>query len=786
MATAARRRFVTRAAYALSKRMVPKISVTERVALGCGTVGFDREIFSGKPSFEKLVETYAPKMRMTSEEMEFLASETEELCSMVDDHEVLRRKDFPAEVWEYMRRRGFFGLKIPKEWGGKGFSTAATSAILVKLSSVSSDLTSTVAVPNSLGPGELLVRYGTEAQKATYLPLLADGTLIPCFGLTGVHSGSDATSLIGSSGVVERDAYGNLGVRCHFDKRYITLAPVAGLVGIGFDLKDPDNLLGGTGAEGFSVALLERGHPNLEMGPRHEPLNAAFMNGTVKGKDVWVPMNAILGGQERCGQGWHMFVECLAEGRGVSLPAMAVGVGKGLGPLVGAYARARKQFKVPIAEFGGVQEAIGLIASDGYITVASTELMNAIVDNHEAPMVLSSIMKQNITERGRRMVNAGMDIMGGAAISMGKDNVVGGAYMSFPIAITVEGANIMTRSFQIIGQGLMRCHPHLLDVVEALEATDKDAPKRFASSVGSMVGHAMTNFGRAVGSGLAHAASPSAVFSRPTNPEKLVAYHKARLDRLAANFAFTADMALLLGGRLKFEEMFMGRLADTVGAVFLGYAALHHLARNAKTLPANDNGLALVADHALLRLEKEAHDALLQAANNLPRMPGRFDVIAASLVRTALRPVGFLGATDLEPSDKHTQDLASLLTTQDSQYAATFLVPGIFTSDGIRRDIMDALPICIQADNLAVRLRKEKRDPTSDEQALFDKADQVRDRIVQVSSSERLGWLEQSDPAYVRPAIEQTRDWLAEIQPEDASSLLQAAIQAPQKKMANA
>lgn len=749
----ARRSFVSRSAFGLARRMMPKISETERVALGCGTVGFDRELFSGKPDFDKLVKTYGPLMKMTAEEQSFLDKETEELCAMVDDHAVLRNKDFTDETWRFMRRQGFFGLKIPKEWGGKGFSTAATSAILVKLASISSDLSSTVAVPNSLGPGELLARYGTDTQKASYLPLLADGTLIPCFGLTGIHSGSDATSLIGSFGEVEmRD--GQLGVRCQFDKRYITLAPVAGLVGIGFELRDPNKLLK-EGNEGFTVALLERGHPNLEMGPRHEPLNAAFMNGTVKGKDVWVPMDAILGGQSKCGAGWHMFVECLAEGRGVSLPAMALAVGKGLGPMVGGYSRARKQFKVPIAEFGGIQEALALVASDGYISLASTELMNAIVDNHEAPMVLSSIMKQNITNRGRDMINAGMDIMGGAAISMGKDNVAASAYMSFPIAITVEGANIMTRSFQIIGQGLMRCHPHLLEVVESLESEEKDAPARFMSGVKDMVKHAVSNFGRAVSSGFAQAVP---FYSRTHG---FVHVHKARLDRLSANFAFAADLALLLGGRLKFEEMFMGRLADSLGAVFLGYATLAHYSRHADTLSAADKGLQIVAEHALLRLEKEAHDALMHAANNVPAMPLGFNHVVGSLIRTSLRPVGFLGTPDALPKDSLTKQVASLLTTLDSQYATKFLLPGIYASDGIRKTIFDALPICLEADKLAVKLKKDKhRQPTQGELELLNKAEQIRDTIVQVASSEKLGWLENSDPSYERPALQQTREWL--------------------------
>ena len=755
----ARRTFVSRAAYNAAKKLMPKISETERVALGCGTVGFDRDIFSGAPKLESLLETYTPKMGLTAEEEAFLGAECDELCGIVDDFEVLQTKDFSPEAWAFMRRQGFFGLKIPKEWGGKGFSTAATSAILVKLASVSSDLSSTVAVPNSLGPGELLVRYGTEAQQHKYLPGLADGTYIPCFGLTGIHSGSDATSLIGSSGKVARHPEtGELGVVCSFDKRYITLAPVAGLVGLGFELEDPDGLLGSTGAPGFTVALLERDHPGLEMGPRHCPLNAAFMNGTVKGEDVWVPMDAVLGGQERCGFGWHMFVECLAEGRGVSLPAMAVALGKGVGPIVGAYSRARKQFKVPIADFGGVQEACALVASDGYISLASTELMNAIVDNHEAPMVLSSIMKQNVTDRGRNMVNAGMDVLGGAGISMGDSNYIGGAYMSFPIAITVEGANIMTRSFQIIGQGLMRCHPHLLDVVEALEADDDDAPARFMAGVGAMAKHGAANLGRSLASGARDALpfSGSGERSGHEAPDAFLAKHEARLARLSANFALAADLALLLGGRLKFEEMFMGRLADAIGAIFLGYGALHHYARNHAT---SDDGLQTVAEHALLRLEKEAHDALVHAADNVPAMPLGANAAVGALLKLAVRPAGSRGAATAVPSDALTKDVSDLLTTRDSDYAATYLTPGIFTKAKVHKLILDALPVILEADGIAAKCRKNRTQPTADERAVVDRATALRDEIVQVQAFDELG---AERYGAKRPALLQTEEWLAD------------------------
>ena len=341
--------------YRWAKGVLPPISKTENIALGCGTIGFDRDIFSGNPSLQHLIDTYTP--RLSEEEEKFMDNQVSTLCSLLDDHEVVTNKDFTKEAWDYMRDEKFFGMKIPKEWGGLGFSTHAVSCVLAKLATQCFDANATVAVPNSLGPGELLVRYGTPDQKEYFLPRLANGTLIPCFGLTGPHSGSDATSLIGSDCVVQKHPQtGELGVVASFKKRYITLAPVAGVVGLGLNLSDPNGLLGGKGEEGFTVALLERGHDGLRMGPRHIPLNAAFMNGTVEGEDVWIPMTSILGGQERCGFGWNMFVECLAEGRGVSLPAGSVGAARSVVAGVGAYSRVRKQFKVPIAEFGGIQE----------------------------------------------------------------------------------------------------------------------------------------------------------------------------------------------------------------------------------------------------------------------------------------------------------------------------------------------------------------------------------------------------------------------------------------------
>mmetsp|Transcript_48953 Transcript_48953/g.74468 ORF Transcript_48953/g.74468 Transcript_48953/m.74468 type:complete len:794 (-) Transcript_48953:95-2476(-) len=738
--------------YKLAKGVMPAISKTEQTALGCGTIGFDRDVFGGNPSLKKLQETYVPKL--TAEEQNFLDNEVDALCALLNDHDVSNEKDFTKEAWDYMRDKGFFALKIPKEWGGKEFSTHAVSQILVKLATHCFDANATVAVPNSLGPGELLARYGTPGQKEYFLPRLADGTLIPCFGLTGPHSGSDATSLIQSDCVVE-ERNGEIGVRASFKKRYITLAPVAGVVGLGLNLADPNGLLKGKGEEGFTVALLERDHEGLRMGPRHMPLNAAFMNGTVEGEDVWIPMSNILGGQERCGFGWHMFVECLAEGRGVSLPAGSAGAGRAVVGAVGAYSRVRKQFRVPIAEFGGIQEAMSLAGSDALITIAGTDLMNAIVDNHEAPMVISSIMKQNCTERGRRIVERGMDIAAGSAICRGDKNYLGNAYMSLPIAITVEGANIMTRSFQIIGQGLTRCHPHMLELIQSLqmpEEKEDEAVATFTKQFYKVVNHGLTNFGRSITRGVGATVS-TATRSKTAyrDGDKLMDYHEKQLLRLSANFALTADLCFTLGGRLKFEELLMGRLSDCLGAIFLGYATLHHYDRQRGI-----KGLEAITEHAMLRLEKEAQDALKEAADNFP---GPLGTVASVSMKMGCFPLGGLTRPYVAPSDVLTKEVSRLLTTPSE--LRDMFVDGVYMApEGEMHQISDlirALPICVEADQIASALRRDKREPTSEEADIIAKAEALRDVLIQVDAFDHLTDAEGQD-GYVRPALAGTEE----------------------------
>ena len=393
--------------------------------------------------------THTPT-QITAEERAFIENEVEKLCEISNEYEMYKNKDLPQPVWDYIRKNGFLGMIIDKQYGGKGFSAHGHALVVQKVSTRSQSVGVSVMVPNSLGPGELLKRYGTQAEKDYYLPKLANGELIPCFGLTGPASGSDAASMRDTAIVVEEN--GQLGVRATFKKRYITLAPVAGCVGLAVNLKDPKGLLKGKGKEGISIFLLERDLPGLRMGPRHDPLAAFFMNGTVEGENVFIPIEKLLGGQERAGYGWNMLMDCLAEGRSISLPAGAIAIGKLSCTAVGAYARIRKQFKVPIAELEGVQEHLARIAGHTYIITAAQGLTNSMLNQHEQPAVISAIMKQQCTHRGRIIVNDAMDVVGGAGICLGPNNFLGTNYMATPIAITVEGANTLTRSLIQFGQ----------------------------------------------------------------------------------------------------------------------------------------------------------------------------------------------------------------------------------------------------------------------------------------------------------------------------------------------
>mmetsp|Transcript_1606 Transcript_1606/g.1678 ORF Transcript_1606/g.1678 Transcript_1606/m.1678 type:complete len:761 (+) Transcript_1606:162-2444(+) len=722
------RNFVSGWLYSIAKKMMPRISDTERAALNAGTVGFDRNLFSGNPCLADLKKY---EVKLSAEEKAFLSTQVEQLCSELNDYKLTEDRDLPEKFWAYCRKEGFFGMIIPKEYGGKGFSANGHSQVITKLSTRSGSASATVSVPNSLGPGELLMRYGTEDQKNYFLPRLAKGDLIPCFGLTSPHSGSDAASMSEANGVVvERD--GQIGIVASFNKRYITLAPVAGVVGLAFNLSDPDKLLAGTGKEGITIALLERDHPGLKMGPRHDPLMGAFMNGTVVGKDVFIPMDKIIGGQTRCGFGWNMLMDCLAEGRSISLPASAVGVGRLAVVAGGAYARIRKQFRVPIAEMGGVQEALSRIASEAYINVSAQTLVNSMISNHEQPAVLSAVMKYQTTSRARHIINDAMDIMGGAGICRGENNIIGNGYMSIPIAITVEGANILTRSMITFGQGLNRAHPNLINIINTIEKGDD--PDGFMKEVKGIIGHLFSNISRSL----------QLAFMRPRSKSDIVKYYDGQLSRLSANFALSVDLALVLGGRLKVEEMTSGRFADALSTLYLGYACLWNYEKNRHV-----GQLDKVLELSMESLLQENQKALREMHSNFP-----FPVVG-SIMSFLCFPMGNAYSG---PTDKMRQNVSHIITTPSA--VRDMFAENVYVSPDANdrvRMMLDILPQVVQMDEMMAKARKEKRELLTHEKEMIARVQLVVDQIVQVDVFEKLGVEKQMDNSYVRPALRGTR-----------------------------
>ena len=492
-----RQRFVTSHVYQFMQAAVPNISQTEREALEAGTVWWEGDLFSGKPDWQAL---YAfKKPQLSEEEQAFLDGPVQTFCAMLDDWQSTQHLyDLSAEAWDYLKKEKFLGMIIPKEYGGLGFSALAHSSVVTKIATRSISAAVTVMVPNSLGPGELLLHYGTQAQKDHYLPKLAIGEEIPCFALTGPEAGSDAAAIPDAGYVCEQtDAKGNklLGIRLSWNKRYITLAPVATVLGIAFKLFDPEHLLGEKDALGITCALIPTDTPGVEIGDRHFPLNGVFMNGPTRGEDIFIPMSWVIGEQAYVGKGWRMLMESLATGRCISLPALSVGGAQLAARSVGAYARVRRQFNTPIGQFEGVQEALARIGGYAYQMNAARVMTLGALDTGQRPSVVSAILKYHLTERLRITMNDAMDIQGGAGICLGPKNIIGRAYQTIPVAITVEGANILTRSLIIFGQGAMRAHPTLFKELEALRAEDQNAfDTFFTEHIGSVLGNVARSF----------------------------------------------------------------------------------------------------------------------------------------------------------------------------------------------------------------------------------------------------------------------------------------------------
>jgi acyl-CoA dehydrogenase len=640
-----RRIAVSGAALKIFRKILPQISATEQEAIDAGTVWWDGELFSGSPDWNKLLAFPKPSLR--SDEQAFLDNEVEQLCAMLDDWEITHKyADLPPDVWQFIKDKGFFGMIIPKRYGGLEFSAQAHSAVISKISSRSGTAAVTVMVPNSLGPAELLLHYGTNEQKEEYLHRLAKGLEVPCFALTGPFAGSDAGA-IPDYGVVCYGEYAGqqnvLGVRLTWEKRYITLAPVATLLGIAFKLYDPNHLLGGEPNRGITLALVPAGTPGAEIGRRHFPLNSAFLNGPTQGRDVFIPMNFIIGGTHRIGQGWRMLMECLAAGRSISLPASSIGGMKLAARTSGAYSRVRKQFKMPIGKFEGIEEPLARIGAHTYMIDAARQFTALAVDLSEKPSVVSAIIKYHSTERGRIVINDAMDVHGGKGICLGPDNYLGRMYQQIPITITVEGANILTRTLMIFGQGAIRSHPYVLKEITAANDHDhKRALQLFDEAFFGHISFSLSNAARSLVFGL------TSGHGIPTPDGIETRRYFQHMTRFSAAFALSADIAMAaLGGSLKRREKISARLGDVLSLLYLCSATLKRFEDDGR--PAEDLPLLHWAVQDALYKIQQAFDGVIQ---NFPN----------ALVRGLLNVLVFpLGRCLSPPSDDLGHEIATLL-----------------------------------------------------------------------------------------------------------------------------
>ena len=568
-----RQALISRRVFATYKRILPQMSDTEREALEAGTVWWDGELFRGDPDWNKLLAYPVPKL--SPAEQSFMDNEVEHACALVDDWKVTSEDfDMSPEAWQYIKDKGFLGMIIPKQYGGLEFSAFAHSQVVTKLSTRCSALSVSVMVPNSLGPAELLLHYGTDVQKNHYLPRLAKGVEVPAFALTSPWAGSDAGS-IPDVGVVCKGVWKGqevIGMRVTWDKRYITLGPVCTILGLAFHLYDPDGLLGGRKHVGITCALVPRDTPGAEIGRRHFPLNAMFMNGPTRGKEVFMPLDYVIGGPAMVGQGWRMLMECLAAGRSISLPSSNTGMAQLTARSVGAYARVRSQFKMAIGRFEGVEEPLTRIGAYTYMMDAVRKMTAGAIDLGEKPSVVSAIAKYHVTERARQVVNDGMDIVGGKGICLGPSNFIGRAYQQIPIGITVEGANILTRSMILFGQGAIRCHPYVLKEMKA--AFNPDAQQGLDDFDRALFGHAVFTARHAF-SAFRKGLTGSHFVSVPANVAPETRRYYQQLTRFSSAFAFLADISMLvLGGELKRREKLSARLGDILSMLYLCSATL--------------------------------------------------------------------------------------------------------------------------------------------------------------------------------------------------------------------
>lgn len=645
-------------ALSMMRTALPEMSSTERTALDAGTVGWDGDLFSGNPDWNKLLG--APKPSLSAEEQAFLDGPVEEACAMIDEWQITHElADLPEELWTFLKEKKFFAMIIPKAYNGLEFSAQAHSAVIAKLTGRSAVVSSTVAVPNSLGPGELLMHYGTEEQKNYYLPRLAVGEEIPCFGLTSPRAGSDATS-ISDTGIVCKGTFEGeevLGLRLNWDKRYITLAPVATVIGLAFRMYDPDNLIGDTEDLGITCALIPATLAGVTSGRRHFPLNVPFQNGPTQGDNVFIPLSYIIGGQDMAGQGWRMLVECLTVGRSISLPSTAVGGAKSALAVTGAYSRIRRQFNLPVGKFEGVQELIARIAGLTYAMDGAVKYTCGEIDRGQKPGVPSAILKYHCTEFARQIANDAMDIHGGKGICLGPSNYLGRGYQAVPISITVEGANIMTRSLIIFGQGAIRCHPYMLNLMEACNDDSLEALNTFDKNLFGMIGNSYANATRSFVLAMTSSRFTPVPVDGPTK------HYYQQINRYSSAYALAADACMMsLQGSLKKREMLSGRLGDILSCLYFASCVLKKFedeGRRSEDLP--------VVDWAIRHFMYTAQEQLHGVIRNLPNRS------LALALRVMVFPRGRMYSA---PSDSLDREVAELMIRDSG--ARDKLVDGVF------------------------------------------------------------------------------------------------------------
>ncbi|QDY99839.1 acyl-CoA dehydrogenase [Nitratireductor mangrovi] len=686
-----RRDNITKPIYRWASKIMPPISDTEREAIDAGTVWWDGEIFGGNPDWDKLLKM--PPARLSQEEQTFMDGPVRELCAMVDDWRITwQDRDLPQEVWDFMREKKFFGMIIPKEYGGLGFSNTAHSEVVRTVSSASVVAGVTVMVPNSLGPGELLMHFGTDEQRKYWLPRLADGREIPCFGLTSEDAGSDAAAMT-DTGVVEHGEWNGkkvLGLRLNFHKRYITLGPVATVMGLAFKMLDPENHLGRGTELGITVALLPTSTPGVSHGERHIPQFTHFQNGPLYGKDVFVPLDHILGGEDQIGQGWTMLMTALAAGRSISLPSQSAAAAAMAARATGAYARVREQFGIPIGLFEGIQKHLADLAANAYLIDAGRRLTIAALDEGHKPSVISATMKYHATERMRNSIEKAMDIHGGKAIIDGPRNYMGGQYRSVPIGITVEGANILTRNLMIFGQGAIRSHPYMLEELLALSDADKEKGlDAFDKAFWGHVGHAFANAGRAFLRGW------TGGWVGPAPADCAMPGHWRQLSRFSAAFALLADLSLLtLGGALKRKEMLSARLGDIMSEIYLLGAVLKRFEAEGR-----QNEDRPIVDFVMQQGTQRIGIAFRGVLDNLP---ARW---AAWLTRLIAFP---FGVPETMPSDELASAVAAKLLKNTPQRDR--LSPDLYLGDGHAehpfKDLELAFRLVTEAEPISKKMRE--------------------------------------------------------------------------------